>query len=106
MSATFVEQHLAGAATEGDIDSFVARWHDGAGGDSLPEFLGLSEDEYALWVERPEFLGAILAARRGRFDLNAVVCHPEAAPAAVEALGRDRVDDIRDWFRRTSRIGA
>jgi hypothetical protein len=63
VTATFAQQVLEGAAKPEDIEKFVAAWHDGAGGDSLAEFLGLSEDEYALWVERPESLPAILAAR-------------------------------------------
>ena len=63
-AATFVEQCLEGVVDANAIDGFVVRWHGGEGGGSLPNFLGFSDDEYALWVERPAFLPAILAAKR------------------------------------------
>lgn len=38
---------------DAELDDAVARWHAGEGGGiSLAQFLGLSADEYAAWVER------------------------------------------------------
>lgn len=66
---TYMEQLLRGEVQLPDIDDFVDVWHD-APGDSksasqgLEEFLGMSGDEYQLWVERPESLRFIAAAHR------------------------------------------
>ena len=62
--ATFVEQCLDGVVDADAIGDFIVRWHGGEGGGSLPDFLGFSDEEYALWVERPAFLPAILATKR------------------------------------------
>ena len=100
-TATFVEQCLDGAVDADAIDDFVARWHDGEGGDSLPMFLGFSDDEYALWVERPAFLPAILASKRFGFDLETAVCDLAAVPLAAAALSHEQAGQIREWLARS-----
>lgn len=59
---TFLDLVLAGDARQDDIDDFVDRWHDGDASCSLAAFLGMSDDEYALWVEKPSSLSLILQA--------------------------------------------
>jgi hypothetical protein len=59
---TFLDLVLAGDARQDDIDDFVDQCHDGDASCSLAEFLGMSADEYALWVEKPAALNLILQA--------------------------------------------
>ncbi len=61
---TFLEQYLTGDVDMDAIDDFVETWHTGDGGTELWEFLGMTWEEYALWVERPVSLPFILAAHR------------------------------------------
>jgi hypothetical protein len=64
-SDTFLEQCLDGNVSSDDIDAFVDAWHEGDGdGETLGRYLGFGDSEYALWVERPEMLEAILEERR------------------------------------------
>jgi hypothetical protein len=65
---TFFDRYARGEATEGDIEDDVARWHDdmaslGAHAPSLAAYLGLTETEYAAWVEDGRLLSRILLAR-------------------------------------------
>lgn len=84
-SVTFVDQWIQGEVPSEAIEDFVAAWHEGAGGESLPEFLGLSDDEYALWVEEPAFLAAILSARRHGLGLEQAVEHLRLTSSAETA---------------------
>ena len=93
-TATFVAQCLEGTVDADAIDDFVALWHGGEGGGSLPNFLGFSDEEYSLWVERPAFLPAILASKRFGFDLEEAVRDLEAVPVAARALNHDEADQI------------
>lgn len=61
----FVGLCLSGEALPAQIDDFVDLWHDGDSNESLSEFLGLTGEEYALWVEKPAALANILSARTG-----------------------------------------
>jgi hypothetical protein len=63
-SESFVSLAISGHATADQIDDYVDRWHSEPGNLSLHEFLGMSRDEYALWVRSPDMLGAILTSRK------------------------------------------
>lgn len=64
-SKTFVDLALAGEALPGDIDGFIEEWHENPREHrSLPEFLGMEDHEYALWVENPNALSLILQRRQ------------------------------------------
>ena len=100
-ATTFVEQCLEGVVDADAIDDFVVRWHGGEGGDSLPDFLGLNDEEYALWVERSAFLPAILASKRFGFNLEEAVRDLQAVPVAARALSYEEAGQIREWLART-----
>ena len=65
-AVTFLDACVAGRAAPNQIDDWVERWHGLGPRDqrTLAEFLGMSGDEYARWVERPTTLNSILRARR------------------------------------------
>jgi hypothetical protein len=63
---TFADLVLAGRAKLSDIDDYIDRWHDGSSTLQLHDFLGLTWDEYAAWVNDPASLAAMFAARRAK----------------------------------------
>jgi len=67
---SFIEKVLAGKATAESIDNFIDQWHEGNGSETLPDYLGMTEDEYALWVETPEALDLIIQARTAGMRLQ------------------------------------
>ena len=62
----FLEQYLNGKALPEDIDDYVDQWHSDPGNQQIYEFLGMSEDEYSLWLRDPDMLLHIARARRER----------------------------------------
>lgn len=65
MKKTFIELCVAGEITVAErddkIDDYVGTWHDsGNPSIELHEFLGLSEKEYAEWVQYPQALSRIV----------------------------------------------
>ena len=63
MSERYIDAVLDGSALFTDIDDYIDRWHEHPGAESLHEYLGLTWDEYALWVEEPRSLRLIIAAK-------------------------------------------
>lgn len=61
---SFTDKCLSGELRPADIDDAVEAWHNGDDGRSLPEFLGMTPEQYWRWVERPQDLGTILTERR------------------------------------------
>ncbi len=69
MFKTYVEACLDGDARSGDVDDWVAAWHDDAPGSenlSLEEFLGFTAEEYARWARDGAALQEILEDRRSQ----------------------------------------
>ena len=101
---TYVDKVLAGKALLADIDEYIDVWHDSLEDlGSLPSFLGLTEEEYSLWVERPESIRFIIAGRRAGVssfkarDLSGVALAARAKTDS-EAAG------VLEWLIKTGRI--
>ncbi|MGE5595566.1 MAG: hypothetical protein ACM3S1_05965 [Hyphomicrobiales bacterium] len=96
---TFVDLCLAGEVDTDEIELFIRDWHEGQDTRSLAEFLGFSDEEYALWVEKPAILPAILASRRSGSSLREAVEAVAGSTAAVGAPNSDAADDLLVWIR-------
>ena len=73
--ASFFDLYRAGQVPESSIDDYVEAWH--ASGDDedrpLSAFLGLTEDECAVWVMDGRTLPMLLAARQAGETLPVAV---------------------------------
>ncbi len=67
---TFLELILTGEVHRDDIDDFVDDWHNDDTPCSLAQFLGMSDAEYALWVEKPAALELIIQAHAAGMRLE------------------------------------
>ena len=104
MSDTFIDAVLAGEAFWTDIDEWVRRWHAGEGTGELPEFLGMSGDEYAVWVEKPTALRAILAAHEYGKPFQRVIADSHEYALAARGLTADDLNAVREWLQETGRL--
>ena len=59
----FIQKCLTGDASIKDIDDYIDNWHQRDSDLSLHEFLGMTRNEYHLWVEDPSCLPYIVNAR-------------------------------------------
>ncbi len=102
----FVDACLAGDCLADEIDDFVDLWHEGESQEPLSEFLGLTPEEYALWVEKPESLEWILYARStGRSIFSLLEEMDSATPKiAARSLSPEDASELIEWLRRTRRI--
>jgi len=58
----FFDQLLEGKVKLEDIDNFIDDWHEGNSQEELYEFLGMSKDEYVLYVKNPTtFLNHVIS---------------------------------------------
>jgi hypothetical protein len=66
-STTFFDLYSRGQVLPDEIDDFIDRWHERADpqANSLPlhEYLGMTLEEYEVWVHDPDALPQILVAR-------------------------------------------
>jgi hypothetical protein len=75
---------MDGQVTRDDADDFIDAWHDAGDEEQRPltEFLGMTEEEYSIWMMDRRVLPELAAARR------------PGAPT-IESLMADRVRHMR-----------
>lgn len=61
---SFIQLAIDGYVMLDEIDDYVDQWHEKAPPLELHDFLGLTWQEYSLWVAHPDNLSIVIAARR------------------------------------------
>ncbi|OXR40144.1 hypothetical protein B7C42_07768 [Nocardia cerradoensis] len=102
---TFVDAVLAGHALVEDIDDWADRWHDAGGlGIDLHEYLGMSWDEYALWVEQPDSIRFIVAAHRYSTPVTELLVSRDEFALAARSQSPGAAEKVLLWLVETGRI--
>jgi hypothetical protein len=100
---TFFALYSQGLATGEQVDDFVEAWHESGDEEtrSLSEYLGMTEEEYGVWVITPRALPSILAARRSGQPLRAHVApFFEWLRDAADPKDKSVLHALGYWLRR------
>jgi hypothetical protein len=100
----FIEKVLAGDVLDTEIDDFVEQWHQSKTGQGLAEFLGFTDEEYALWVEQPESLRSILFCRKQEINFSEATEWQDAHRVAARSQQTGDADELLRWLKQTGRL--
>jgi hypothetical protein len=100
----FVDLCLRGDALADEIDDFVDRWHGSDSKEELSEFLGFTPEEYALWVERPNYIDFIFYARKKGCALSSLRNVEQTHRIAARSLSVEDAEELTEWLKKTGRI--
>ncbi|MDP8932369.1 MAG: hypothetical protein M3O70_28420 [Actinomycetota bacterium] len=103
-SATFVSACLSGSALLEDVDDWVDAWHESTTAQNLDDYLGFTEDEGALWAERPEALRFIVAAHRYSTPVATILESRDDFALAARASDSTKATAVLEWLRQTGRL--
>lgn len=53
---TFRDLFVSGRLSAEAIDDYIDSWHQGESEQSLPSYLGMTPEQYALWINDPDYL--------------------------------------------------
>lgn len=70
---SFVELALDGQALSDEIEDYVEAWHNSSSDKQVHEYLGMTFEEYSLWVSDPNAIDLILSARHAHRPLREAV---------------------------------
>jgi len=97
---TFMELCLAGKVCSDNIDDFIERWHANPGESELHDYLGMTEEEYALWLRVPDALPYIIKARREMQPLTDAVVHGyRDLRHAARSDDQSKIARLRQWLK-------
>jgi hypothetical protein len=99
--SSFIDLALSGNALVEEINDYVDRWHDSTTPvPPLDVYLGMTPEEYVLWVESTANLPYIIAARRAGTSVAEFNSHHTEFKLAARAEKSDRVRNIATWLAR------
>lgn len=55
---------ISGKTQPSDVDDYVSRWHDGHSNKPLHEFLGMTIEEYCIWVKFNDVISDLVRLRK------------------------------------------
>jgi hypothetical protein len=70
---SFVDLCLQGKAIPDEIDEYVAEWHRQESDLDIVSYLGMTPEEYDLFVKHPDAVPLIVSARREKRPLRDVI---------------------------------
>ena len=106
---TYMDLLLSGEVLQEDIDDFVAHWHEApensaAARQSLEDFLGMTWDEYRLWVEHPESLRFIAAAHKAKQPVATVLRTLDRTGVAARTSEQGEAHKLLRWLIDHGRV--
>ncbi len=106
---TYMDLLLSGEVLQEDIDDFVATWHEAqensaAARQSLEDFLGMTWDEYRLWVEHPESLRFIAAAHKAKQPVATVLSTLDRTGVAARSSEQGEARKLLRWLIDHGRV--
>lgn len=107
---TYMDLLVQGKVQPEEIDDFIDRWHEasegsGAAEQALNDYLGMTWQEYRLWVERPEALQFIVSAHKAGRSLVAELQELGTLKIGISPSARDQARRLLDWLENTERPG-
>lgn len=98
--SNFIEDCLSGNALLSDIVSVVERWHQGEinGDISLREALGMTREEYVLWMKDPENINFIIHARQRGIPVEQAIEEFFSLPMAARGSSKEEISAIVRWL--------
>lgn len=98
---TFIDLCLKGKVVLDEIDDFIDRWHQAPEGRELHDYLGMTKDEYSLWLRVPDAFPYLIKARRGAKSLREVVvdgCHD--LRQGGRSGDQSTIARLQEWLRQ------
>lgn len=96
--SSFMEMAVNGDVLLEEIDDFVDVWHDNETGGSLHSFLGMTPEEYAIWVDNNAMLPQLVAARHQGVSVAAFNSYYAEQRLAARAERSQVVREIAGWL--------
>jgi hypothetical protein len=101
-AASFFELYCAGQVAETAIDDHVEAWHSSGDDETRPlsSYLGMTDEEYAVWVMDARTLPMLLAARQADEPVPvAVTRYLKVMRQSDDPMNRSAIQALSHWVK-------
>ncbi|MNQ62792.1 hypothetical protein D3C85_771500 [compost metagenome] len=96
----FIDLCVEGEVLPEEIDDFIDEWHELDSMGSIYSYLGMTRQEYRLWVHDPDILAFIITARIQNRVIDDVVADLHELPLAARADSPEKAKFLMRWLRK------
>lgn len=97
----FVNLCARGELLLDDIDDVIDRWHDSDSDDEIYEYLGMTKQEYRMWVHDPDILPFVITARTQGRSIDEVMGDIHDLPMAARADSPAKAKFLMKWLKES-----
>jgi hypothetical protein len=96
----FIDLCVEGKVAPDNIDDFVDQWHETPEGSALHDHLGMTREEYSLWLRVPDALPYIIKARQeGKLLTDVVVNGCRNLRLAPQSDDKSKIERLKKWLK-------
>lgn len=94
----FIDDCINADALLEEIDDYIEKWHTTDSNESVYEYLGMSEEEYFLWVECDSLLKYIIVAHEKNININDVLEDAYTNKMVARSTSPEEAKEIYNWL--------
>lgn len=95
--SNFIQNCINGDALLSEIDDYIDLWHESDTDLSLHEFLGMTKEEYALFVDDEQYLATIVTARKENGSIKQIIENQIAMAARSDDHAKS--ERLQRWLK-------
>lgn len=103
--AKFIDKCLLGEALLDDIDDYVQAWHENDIEMTIFDYLGMTQEEYRLWVEEDNMLRYIVKAHRIGIDIHGLLDREFDSAEMMLAARSKNMEKIYEFYQKLKKSG-
>lgn len=96
---SFIDLCTNGELLPDDIDDFIDEWHESNSDKELYKYLGMTHQEYKMWIHDSEFLPFIITSRIQNRSIDAIINDQYDLPMAARADSPENAKLIMEWLK-------
>lgn len=100
----FYNLYLNGDVLLVEFDEFIDEWHDGDYDCELHEFLGLTFEEYSLWVDDDSFLELIFESKQRKITVEELIKEYEQNTPMVARANNGELAELKKWLENKGKV--
>lgn len=97
--SNFINDVINADALLDEIDDYIEKWHDSDTDCSVYEYLGMTEEEYFLWVENDFYLKYIISAHEKNININELLREEYTCKLVARSSSPEEARNIYNWLK-------
>ncbi|WMX57434.1 hypothetical protein [Peribacillus sp. R9-11] len=97
---TFMDACVQGEALLEDIDEYIEEWHESETEEEIYDFLGMTLEEYGIWVENDFMLKTIFYSREIGKPIIEVIKESDVQKLVARAETPEEAAQVKVWLKK------